>query len=538
MSPPPLTIWAEMPRGIPGKSQTNLVPLGSEDGIRPENVVLVADRWGSATAKFDLRRRPHELWPDLQAFTPISVEIGGLPAWSGRLMDTPTREGEHVLSVQAEGWQAHLDDQAVERFYIHSRLADWKDTRQVPGCTLGGNGFPSGYTVSNEQGQIVLALPQGSDAPPGSNWVGVTLDLGPGQAANAISLDWDSANNTSGNVYVYARATSSKDPRNHGGAYADAFTFAHNTGASGTTTGTFSTGYRYVHVFMYFDAGAGGPIGADHWFRIKEARVFAASGYRSGAASVLKASQIIADVAQFPELLSSDLSGIQASSFSIPEYAPRAGRTPREHITAANAYEDWQAMVDVDRRLVYRPLPTAPTMNAGSAPGFTFDDTSANSGEEIYNAARIEAEQPDGTPLRFLRAGAGDTLADERGFTRAKTLPVRSTLTQAAAERIADKWLEGRAASPLKGKATVTGAGAVRGIAGEPVPPHVLLRRTGELLCLDRLVDPVTGNVGRNGRIASVTYTHAEDRAEVDIDNSRATFDALLARFDAIAGAR
>lgn len=511
-------------------------PIGTlhGQGVLAENITLTADRWGASVARFDLRRDPRRPWPDLRAFTPVEIEVDGVTVWSGRVQDTPTRDGERVLNVQAEGWQAHLDDHAVERYYVHSRLADWKDSRSNPGIVL--NPWRAGMQVSNDLGQIVLTYPQGQAWQIGNNAVGVTLDLGPGQTAQAISLDWESSADTGGAVTVYARATPTLDPLV--GPVTDAFAFLHSAGPNGTNTGTFGSPRRYVHVFLWHPAGGGGAYGADHWFRIKEVRVFGSSSYRSGSASALKASQVVADVSQVPELLSSDTSDIQTSSFSIPELAPRAGRTARELIAAANAYEDWQALVDVNRRVVYRPLPSVASLVAGSAPGFTFDDASANSAEEIYNAARIEAEQPDGTPLRFARTGPGGTMADQQGFTRSKTLPIRSTLTQAAAERIADKWLEGRSASPLKGKALVTGAGGVRGIGGEPIPPHLLLLRAGELLCLDHLIDPVTGAAGRDGRITSVTYTHAEDRAEIEIDNTRATFDALLARFDTIVSAR
>ncbi len=520
----PLTVWA---RPI---TTGQWEPIGVGRGIKPEQEVLTADRWGSLIAKFDLRRDPRASWPDLAAFTPIDVEIGGVRVWAGRLKDTPSRDGaDRVMNVQAEGWQAHLDDHPVERFYTHSRLADWKDTRSMPTADLAR--FRSGYQVRSENGQIVLAYPNGAAFAAGEHWVGVTLDLGPDQIANALSIDWDSSNSGSG-VTIYGRSGSSPWPT--GGT--DAFSFAHNSGASGTTTNSFSAGGRYVHLFMYFAPGSPGTFSADHWFRIKEARVFAAADYRSGAASVLKSSHIVADVAQFAEKLSPDLSGIEMSTFSIPDYAPGVGRTAREHITAANAYEDWQASVDVDMRLRYRPLPDEATLQAGSAEGFTFDDASANSGEDIYNAARIEAEQPDGTPLRFLRLGGGSTIVDRWEFTKAKTLPVRSTLTQAAGERIADKWLTYRDAAPLKGKAQVTGDRAVRGPAGQPLPPYLLLLRAGELLAMDHLVNPVTGGLGRDGRVVQVTYSHAEGRAELDIDNSRATFDALLAQFDAIVG--
>ena len=53
---------------------------------------------------------------------------------------------------------------------------------------------------------------------------------------------------------------------------------------------------------------------------------------------------------------------------------------------------------------------------------------------------------------------------------------------------------------------------------------------TGELIHFSDRVDPDSGAIGRNGRIASVTYNPATDVATVALDNSRADFDALMAR--------
>lgn len=515
------TIWAQPLGG-------QWTPIGAHHGrgIRAEDLVLSSDDWGSALAKFDLRRNPRALWPDIGAFTPLLVEIDGLPVWSGRVKDTPTRDGDHTINVQAAGWQAHLDDHAVERFYVHNRLQDWKDTRGVPGMNLAY--YRQGAQVNGDLGQTVLSFPTGYVSPSGADFVGITLDVGPGVTADSISIDWESSNNAP-DVYLYARGG---NPLAANDAVAGV---ALNTGASGTSRGAFPSASRYVHVFIYF-GGSPATFTTDVWLRLKEIRVFGASSYRSTDTSVLRASDVVADVAGLPEHLSGDLSLIEESSFSLPEYAPRAGRTYREHITAANAYEDWQARVEVDRRLRYRPRPSSALLVSSAASGFTFDDASANSADETYNAARIEADKPDGTPLRFVRSGAGGTLVDLREFTRSKTLPVRSTLTQAAGERIADMWLEGVQAAPLKGKAQVVGDRAISGFSGQRVPPHSLLLHTGELLRMDHLTNPVTGGLGRNGRITQVTYFASEDRAEVDIDNTRATFEALIARFDAIVG--
>lgn len=101
-------------------------------GIFPENVTLSSDSWGPKTASFDLRRDPMLPWPDVLAFTPVKIEVDGQLVWSGRVSETPSREGaESVMSVTCEGWQAHLDDDLVDRMWVHDDLTAWKDYRFV-----------------------------------------------------------------------------------------------------------------------------------------------------------------------------------------------------------------------------------------------------------------------------------------------------------------------------------------------------------------------------------------------------------------------
>src|SRR5262245_7089658 len=69
---------------------------------------------GALRAQFTLQRRPELEWPDLQPFTPITIYKGGSVAWSGRVQETPTIRGrENLITVQCEGWAAHLKDDAL-----------------------------------------------------------------------------------------------------------------------------------------------------------------------------------------------------------------------------------------------------------------------------------------------------------------------------------------------------------------------------------------------------------------------------------------
>src|SRR5574343_514041 len=122
-------------RGLNGKWS----PLGVdiERGIRAEGLTLTSNEWGSKTATFELKRDADRAWPDLFAFTPIDIEIGGKLVWTGRTIGAPKRRGgEDVISISCEGWQAHLDDDMFEKKWVHTDLGQYINARQQPGSTI------------------------------------------------------------------------------------------------------------------------------------------------------------------------------------------------------------------------------------------------------------------------------------------------------------------------------------------------------------------------------------------------------------------
>jgi hypothetical protein len=146
-------------------------------GIVPEDISLSANGWGPDTASFTLRRDPGAVHPDLTAFTPCEVEIAGEVVWSGRVRETPTKDGQDPqISVQGQGWQYHLDDDVYERFYVHTRLSDWKDVRTFPDAPLAN--FGTAGQVQSEGRAVTFGWANGAILAAGAR-VGVTLDLGP-----------------------------------------------------------------------------------------------------------------------------------------------------------------------------------------------------------------------------------------------------------------------------------------------------------------------------------------------------------------------
>jgi hypothetical protein len=128
------------------------------------------------------------------------------------------------------------------------------------------------------------------------------------------------------------------------------------------------------------------------------------------------------------------------------------------------------------------------------------------------------------------------TIVERRGFRRTKQLPIDNKLPDdhVAAEAIGDIWLTDHRTTPFKGPVNVY-EGAIRDpLTGRNIGLEELLGRTQQIIRFADRGNPDTGGWGRPGRMTKVKWINAEDRAELTIDNSRASFEALMAR---VAGA-
>ena len=162
---------------------------------------------------------------------------------------------------------------------------------------------------------------------------------------------------------------------------------------------------------------------------------------------------------------------------------------------------------------------TPPADIAGSSVyvGLQVKQTTSISGFVKIDGLALSAAQP--------------TIVEKAGFQRTKVIDASFMLTDDAAQRIADKYLAGHKTSPFKGRRTLTGPRAVRhSLTGQYEGLERLLLRYGQPLMDTSATDPDTGLPGRAGRIAGLSYKPATDTAVVELDNSRARFDALLER--------
>lgn len=129
------------------------------------------------------------------------------------------------------------------------------------------------------------------------------------------------------------------------------------------------------------------------------------------------------------------------------------------------------------------------------------------------------------------------TLADRRGFTRTKILPVGSSITTTSGGRIGDLYLASHSTTPFKGGFQVVGLGGVRRVLGGAAvhPAHI---QVGQLVRCTHRTDPDTGGWARDGRIASLSYNHDALTSSVALDENRAGLETLLSRLAVVQAQR
>lgn len=510
------------------------LPIGTDvrRGIWVEDFECSSDTFGPADATFTLRRKPTVAWPDLQFWTPMRAELENQRVWAGRYNGTPAQDdGSTAIGVQAQGSQFVMDDVPFDQMYVRNSLGDWTDIRSNVNASLGVN--QTAVTVSNDQTGITLT--QGNAVVrAASTGNGVYLDLGPNDTATRIVISWSHSNNSSQTQLVlnagsFAQVTS---------MYSGGATFATlNAAPTGTFSATFSP-VRYIGIFLCDNAGAPYTAPADVWAKITSIQVFSSTAYESGGASILEASDVATDIFanHLPTITKSVIS---TTAFPLPTFN-LSQQTPRDGMTQANSFQNWQFRIREDNVFEFRPLPSSPVVALTDQAAF--QDLSGGSGDTIYNQVTYVGTGPDGTPVVVTRtttlAGLPVTIPDRRGQTKAFTIQSSATLTAAAASQLCDVFLEQRNRTPFKGTISATSRKAVAIMpSGAACPAYHLLRLVGELVSFRHLQDPDTAALGRTGRIAKVTYTHATDSAQVDIDSTPGSFEAMSARL-AVATAR
>ena len=391
-------------------------------GIVVENLTFASDLWGPKTASFDLHRDPAVPWPDITAYADVEIDIGAVQVWKGRVRETPT--GDLVINVQCDGLQSHLDDDVLQPLYVHTRLTDLKDVRSHPSSIL--TRFRTNGSVQVDQGAVVLGWPSGAAVTTGDA-VGVVLDLGPGNTAKRATLSWSNQGVAAGTDKLVLFGC---DQPSDIVLLGDGPVQVDPASATSPQTASFTTSRRYVVVYVYHDTGAVTQT-ADRLVRITGLTIYQQAAYEAGNASTLKASTVVLDaLARATMLLDPDRSLIATTTFVIPELWGTDFRSAREVIDAVNAFHSYITKIDERGRPVFQPRPTTATVEVGEWAGMEVQDSSANSGEDIYNKVIVTGTTAADTPVAVERYAALQAGADVVPITTpAMTNPSFDTAT-------------------------------------------------------------------------------------------------------------
>lgn len=373
-------------------------------GFMPSDVDTVSDAWGFATCSFAIRR-PESAFTaaqaDLAAWTPCKITEANKTLFEGRIQAAPVQPDENLIQVEGRGWQYVLDDDYLERMWVHARLSEFGDTRG--GLTVDLAKWKTSGSVEVSDNVIVIGWAKGDQADANQH-VGVTLDLGedPNQRVARIVLQTQVVGPSAAFTFV-VRGHDVEDP-NYAG-FEDVVTTVHNVLGTGPAA-TFATFRRFVTIFMYRSDGASGVTTGDNLVRITAARLFAATAYESGGLSTLKGSTVIGHVFDHAGDLSTDRSRIATSLLNLPHFATSDPRTRREVAEAINGLHGYRLKLTDGRLPIFEPFPTVPKWQVTPEAARRLSVSSEISGDPMFNVCLVDGNDEYGRPFRLRRYSA------------------------------------------------------------------------------------------------------------------------------------
>ena len=322
-------------------------------GIQPSDVELTSDTWGAKDATFTLTRELFVPWPDIQAFAPVEIAVGGVVVWRGRIVDAPTNSlalhrrplrGQaepprrrpvrarvrpyrhhpvagrarltgrrpHAVAGRRSGHVGRRRDLAelARRDSVGRHGVRGRHPRPRPVCGRRGEGGTHVPTPRGNPSMVVLAMRSAES---------VDQLRGTGRTPTA-SRPWRSAP-------PLPRRRPSRPPQPDRPLRLRAAALRHD-----------------VHPTL------------EDGIAIDAIQVFTDTAYVSGGVSVLRGDQVVKDALNTATVqLSDDQSLIDStgSSFYIPEFAPQRPQDPRQAIEGVNVFYDWRTKVDEQDRFVF-----------------------------------------------------------------------------------------------------------------------------------------------------------------------------------------
>jgi len=373
---------------------TGFVKLGKNHrfDVLPESIRYNGDleEFGCLSASWVMKVNP--LYPhyDLEQFTPVVIEDGGVEVWSGRIISSPTNySNEGIIYVEAQGWGQHTKDDCSDFEHIISSLSRWKSARDLDiGTTMAKQNFSS--SVSIDDSAILFTIGRNSYRFNDRYLGHAILDLGNNNGAIEISIDYLSSGINNANHVLEV----------HFADGIDLLTSNSELGISqsGLTSGNAnyvaSMGYRYVHVILYF-GGTSGVASADGYLKFTGIKVATKDEYlNSSGDSTLTANLVIEDALdRLCPLYNRSRGRISATVLALENFPGERGfRYANELIKKANSFHGYSFYLtpESDPIPVFEPLPTDYEFVVGAGDDYEFKDPARNDGREVYNRVITE----------------------------------------------------------------------------------------------------------------------------------------------------
>jgi hypothetical protein len=479
---------------------------------------------GAATLDFTLQRDTRIAWPDLRSGTPVMAHLGGMPVWSGQLIEaSATRSRSSTFNVSCKGYIRHLqEDVSRDKIYVISDLTRWQSISTAQLAVL------SGYHMDGVQVDGVghtLAIPENGRIQLNKG-MGVFLDMGPNNTAKRIVCVWESSNNWGANCTYYCETADGP-----GFEYASDVAWSQATPPAGPTTsaGTGATARRYAILYWYW-VGADTTPSSDIWIRNNQLMVFTDTAYESGNASILKASQILTDlITNGGSLLSTDTALIATTTNVFPEFYTDGYESLHDIIERANQLDqyDWVVTNEPTPRLKYSAPQTSARWridvadDAGASPSDTISD--------VYNRIRIRYVNTTGAQVTTTFTPTSDsTILAKLGQTRTLEMELKRISNSTAVALIGAAALATYSVAP--GKDSITVRENIQGASGGRYPVGMI--DVGDLVILNRRSGE-TGAMGRTQKVTSMEYDHDTQTTRLQLGDQRSAFDRQLARYEA-----
>jgi hypothetical protein len=485
--------------------------------------------------RIDIAQADENLFDDCHCYG-----AGGRTAWRGRLEQFPRTHGDgYGVNPGAVGYSAHLmDDPSFTGVYVDRDPNGFEDSTLARKLILAAAAISFGdFSFATNQGQLMVALPNQA--------------LGAQTVANALYRM--PAGHTVGKVMYQGQTTTY--PAGYNAEIRGSDDDALSTGTITSTptlndtmqTLTPSAARRYLWLQAYSNGTAATPAAGSN-LRYSKFAVYDAHGLTTraitGETDGLYGSDVIAHIVSNAAPLLTYTTGaggsIEPTSFPIPHLVYRDPVTAEFAISDVNKYHLYDWGVYDNREFFYRqPNPDRLLWEARLSDGARLD-ADGDAGAQVFNGVFVtytdgvtKTVGPPGGSFDDTDSALADTSSSNpwnaQNGTTPKWVPLALSFptTLAGATAIGAAYLAERSLAGRRGTVTLTGT-ATHPTEGK-VPCWRV--RAGDWITLKDLNGAIVPR-----KIINKTYTHSTRTVQLQLDNTVAKLDAIMARVGVQAG--